>query len=139
MKLPLSFGYLNLRLEHDGTWVFRLWIVLYKVIRQPLKFKHIEYPRSEKNYQRLLKVFAWTVGKITNSSTSHCSQWLILQEWEFQVINLLISDIDSKRMIILFEILVIKTVLFHWVKGFGVTSYLLLGINQSSIYLTVSF
>jgi hypothetical protein len=56
MKLPLSFGYLNLRLETQMAHsISALKLFYIKVIRQTLKFKHIEYPRSEKNYQRLLK------------------------------------------------------------------------------------
>jgi hypothetical protein len=60
MKLPLSFGYLSFKTRNIMAHsISALKLFYIKVIRQPLKFKHIEYPRSEKIYQRLLKgIFA---------------------------------------------------------------------------------
>ena len=73
------------------------------VIRQPLKFKHIEYPRSEKKLPKIIEkeFLLQQLDKIQNSKhkallTLTYSTGMRVSE----VINLLISDIDSKRMII---------------------------------------
>jgi integrase/recombinase XerD len=73
------------------------------VVRQPMKFKYIEYPRSEKKLPKIIeKEFLLSqLDKITNSKhkallTMTYSTGMRVSE----VINLLISDIDSKRMII---------------------------------------
>ena len=73
------------------------------VIKQPMKFRYIEYPRSEKKLPKIIeKEFLLSqLDKITNSKhkallTMTYSTGMRVSE----VINLLISDIDSKRMII---------------------------------------
>jgi len=73
------------------------------VVKQPMKFKYIEYPRSEKKLPKIIeKEFLLSqLEKITNSKhksllTMTYSTGMRVSE----VINLLISDIDSKRMII---------------------------------------
>jgi site-specific recombinase XerD len=73
------------------------------VIRQPLKFKYIEYPRSEKKLPKIIeKEFLLDqLNKIQNKKhkallTLTYSTGMRVSE----IINLLISDIDSKRMII---------------------------------------
>jgi site-specific recombinase XerD len=73
------------------------------VIKQPMKFKYIEYPRSEKKLPKIIeKEFLLSqLDKITNSKhkallTMTYSTGMRVSE----VINLLISDIDSKRMVI---------------------------------------
>lgn len=73
------------------------------VAKQPMKFKYIEYPRSEKKLPKIIeKEFLLSqLEKITNSKhkallTMTYSTGMRVSE----VINLLISDIDSKRMII---------------------------------------
>ena len=74
-----------------------------KTIKQPMKFKHIQYPRSEKKLPKIIeKEFLLSqLEKITNSKhkallTLTYSTGMRVSE----VINLLISDIDSKRMLI---------------------------------------
>jgi site-specific recombinase XerD len=71
--------------------------------KQPLKFKHIEYPRAEKKLPKIIEkeFLLKQLDKITNSKhkallTMTYSTGMRVSE----VINLLISDIDSKRMII---------------------------------------
>jgi site-specific recombinase XerD len=73
------------------------------VIKQPMKFKYIEYPRSEKKLPKIIEkeFLLGQLDKITNSKhkallTMTYSTGMRVSE----VINLLISDIDSKRMII---------------------------------------
>lgn len=73
------------------------------VIKQPMKFRYIEYPRSERKLPRIIeKEFLLSkLDKITNSKhkallTMTYSTGMRVSE----VINLLIVDIDSKRMII---------------------------------------
>jgi len=78
--------------------------IFYKmVIKQPMKFKYIEYPRSEKKLPKIIEkeFLLEQLNKITNSKhkallTMTYSTGMRVSE----VINLLISDIDSKRMII---------------------------------------
>lgn len=71
--------------------------------KQPLKFKHIEYPRSEKKLPQIIeKEFLLdAISKITNSKHKAIislaySTGIRVSE----VCNLKIADIDSKRMII---------------------------------------
>jgi site-specific recombinase XerD len=71
--------------------------------KQPLKFKNIEYPRSEKKLPKIIeKEFLLDqLAKIQNSK----HQALLTMTYSTgmrvsEVINLLISDIDSRRMII---------------------------------------
>jgi len=73
------------------------------VIKQPMKFKYIEYPRSEKKLPKIIEkeFLLEQLDKIINSKhkallTLTYSTGMRVSE----VINLLISDIDSKRMII---------------------------------------
>lgn len=73
------------------------------VIKQPMKFRYIEYPRSEKKLPKIIEkeFLLEQLDKITNSKhkallTLTYSTGMRVSE----VINLLISDIDSKRMII---------------------------------------
>ena len=71
--------------------------------KQPLKFKHIEYPRNEKHLPQIIdKQFLLDqIEKITN--TKHKAIIALAYSTGMrvsEVINLKISDIDSKRMII---------------------------------------
>lgn len=75
-----------------------------KTIKQPMKFKYIEYPRNEKKLPKIIEkeFLLEQLDKIQNSKhrallTLTYSTGMRVSE----VINLLISDIDSKRMIIL--------------------------------------
>jgi site-specific recombinase XerD len=73
-------------------------------IKQPLKFKHIEYPRSEKKLPRIIdKDFLLT--KISNiENTKHRAIITIAYSVGLrvsEVCNLKIKDIDSKRMLII--------------------------------------
>ncbi len=74
-----------------------------KTIKQPLKFKYIQYPRSEKKLPKIIEkeFLLKQLDKIHNSKhrallTLTYSTGMRVSE----VINLLITDIDSKRMII---------------------------------------
>jgi integrase/recombinase XerD len=71
--------------------------------KQPLKFKHIEYPRSERKLPQIIeKEFLLdSISKITN--TKHKAIIALAYSTGMrvsEVCNLKISDIDSKRMII---------------------------------------
>jgi site-specific recombinase XerD len=73
------------------------------VIKQPMKFRYIEYPRSERKLPKIIEkeFLLEQLNKITNTKhrallTMTYSTGMRVSE----VINLLISDIDSKRMII---------------------------------------
>jgi len=73
------------------------------VIKQHMKFRYIEYPRSEKKLPKIIEkeFLLGQLEKISNSKhkallTMTYSTGMRVSE----VINLLISDIDSKRMII---------------------------------------
>ncbi|MGZ9736517.1 tyrosine-type recombinase/integrase [Flavobacterium sp. GNP002] len=71
--------------------------------KQPLKFKHIEYPRSEKKLPKIIeKEFLLdSIAKISN--TKHKAIIALAYSTGMrvsEVCNLKISDIDSKRMII---------------------------------------
>lgn len=71
--------------------------------KQPLKFKHIEYPRSEKKLPKIIeKEFLLSqLDKITNSKHKALLAMTYSTGMRVsEVINLLISDVDSKRMII---------------------------------------
>lgn len=73
------------------------------VIKQPMKFRYIEYPRSEKKLPRIIeKEFLLdAISKITN--TKHKAIIALAYSTGMrvsEVCNLKISDIDSKRMII---------------------------------------
>lgn len=73
------------------------------VIKQPMKFRYIEYPRSERKLPKIIEkeFLLQQLEKITNTKhkallTMTYSTGMRVSE----VINLLITDIDSKRMII---------------------------------------
>lgn len=73
------------------------------VVKQPMKFKRIEYPRSERKLPKVIEkeFLLQQLDKIINTKhkallTMTYSTGMRVSE----VINLLISDIDSKRMII---------------------------------------
>lgn len=71
--------------------------------KQPLKFKHIEYPRSERKLPQIIeKEFLLdAIAKITN--TKHKAIIALAYSTGMrvsEVCNLKIADIDSKRMII---------------------------------------
>ena len=73
------------------------------VVKQPMKFRHIEYPRSEKKLPKIIeKEFLLDqLDKISN--TKHKALLTLTYSTGMrvsEVINLLISDIDSKRMVI---------------------------------------
>ncbi len=73
------------------------------VIKQPLKFKHIEYPRSERRLPQIIeKEFLLdAISKITNSKHKAIIALAYSTGMRVsEVCNLKISDIDSKRMII---------------------------------------
>lgn len=78
--------------------------LFYKItIKQPMKFKHIEYPRSEKKLPQIIEkeFLLEQISKIKNSkhkaiiALSYSTGMRVSE-----VCNLLITDIDSKRMII---------------------------------------
>jgi integrase/recombinase XerD len=73
------------------------------VVKQPMKFKYIEYPRSEKRLPKIIEkdFLLEKLDKIENIKhkallTLTYSTGMRVSE----IINLLISDIDSKRMVI---------------------------------------
>lgn len=71
--------------------------------KQPLKFKHIEYPRSEKKLPQIIeKQFLLDkIGKIENKKHKAIIALAYSTGMRVsEVCNLMISDIDSKRMII---------------------------------------
>lgn len=71
--------------------------------KQPLKFKHIEYPRSEKKLPQIIeKEFLLdAISKITNSKHKAIISLAYSTGMRVsEVCNLKIADIDSKRMII---------------------------------------
>lgn len=71
--------------------------------KQPLKFKHIEYPRSEKKLPQIIeKQFLLDkIGKIENKKHKAIISLAYSTGMRVsEVCNLKISDIDSKRMII---------------------------------------
>jgi len=73
------------------------------VIKQPMKFKYIEYPRSEKKLPQIIeKEFLLdAIAKITNSKHKAIIALAYSTGMRVsEVCNLKISDIDSKRMII---------------------------------------
>lgn len=78
--------------------------LFYKItIKQPMKFKYIEYPRSEKKLPQIIeKQFLLdAISKITN--TKHKAIISLAYSTGMrvsEVCNLKITDIDSKRMII---------------------------------------
>jgi site-specific recombinase XerD len=72
-------------------------------IKQPMKFKHIEYPRSEKKLPRIIeKQFLLNqIEKITNTKHKAIISLAFSTGMRVsEVCNLKILDIDSKRMII---------------------------------------
>jgi site-specific recombinase XerD len=71
--------------------------------KQPLKFKHIEYPRSERKLPQIIEkeFLLESIAKITN--TKHKAIIALAYSTGMrvsEVCNLKIADIDSKRMII---------------------------------------
>lgn len=71
--------------------------------KQPMKFKHIEYPRTEKKLPQIIeKEFLLdAISKITNSKHKAIISLAYSTGMRVsEVCNLKISDIDSKRMII---------------------------------------
>lgn len=71
--------------------------------KQPLKFRHIEYPRSEKKLPKIIeKEFLLdAISKISNSKHKAIISLAYSTGMRVsEVCNLKISDIDSKRMII---------------------------------------
>lgn len=71
--------------------------------KQPLKFKHIEYPRSERKLPQIIEkeFLLESISKITN--TKHKAIIALAYSTGMrvsEVCNLKIADIDSKRMII---------------------------------------
>lgn len=71
--------------------------------KQPLKFKHIEYPRSERKLPQIIeKEFLLdAISKITNSKHKAIIALAYSTGMRVsEVCNLKIADIDSKRMII---------------------------------------
>lgn len=74
-----------------------------KTIKQPLKFKHIEYPRSEKKLPKIIEkeYLLDQIAKIQNKKHKAIISLAYSTGMRVsEVCNLLISDIDSKRMII---------------------------------------
>jgi integrase/recombinase XerD len=73
------------------------------VIHQPMKFRYIEYPRSEKRLPKIIDK-DFLVSKINSiENLKHKSIIMLAYSTGMrvsEVCNLLISDIDSKRMII---------------------------------------
>ena len=73
------------------------------VIKQPLKFKHIEYPRTERKLPQIIeKEFLLdSIAKITNAKHKAIIALAYSTGMRVsEVCNLKISDIDSKRMVI---------------------------------------
>lgn len=73
------------------------------VVKQPMKFRHIEYPRSEKKLPQIIeKEFLLdAISKITNSKHKAIISLAYSTGMRVsEVCNLKITDIDSKRMII---------------------------------------
>lgn len=71
--------------------------------KQPLKFKHIEYPRSEKKLPQIIEkeFLLQQIHKIENSKHKAIIALAYSTGMRVsEVCNLLISDVDSKRMII---------------------------------------
>ena len=72
-------------------------------IKQPMKFKHIEYPRSEKKLPRIIEK-QFLLDKLSLIENKKHKAILTLAYSTgmrvSEICNLLISDIDSKRMII---------------------------------------
>lgn len=71
--------------------------------KQPLKFKHIEYPRSERKLPQIIEkeFLLESISKITN--TKHKAIIALAYSTGMrvsEVCNLKIADIDSKRMIV---------------------------------------
>jgi site-specific recombinase XerD len=74
-----------------------------KTIKQPLKFKYIEYPRSEKKLPQIIEkeYLLEQIAKIQNKKHKAIISLAYSTGMRVsEVCNLLISDIDSKRMII---------------------------------------
>lgn len=74
-----------------------------KTIKQPLKFKYIEYPRSEKKLPQIIEkeYLLEQIAKIENKKHKAIISLAYSTGMRVsEVCNLLISDIDSKRMII---------------------------------------
>lgn len=74
-----------------------------KNIKQPLKFKYIEYPRSEKKLPQIIEkeYLLEQIAKIQNKKHKAIISLAYSTGMRVsEVCNLLISDIDSKRMII---------------------------------------
>jgi len=71
--------------------------------KQPLKFRHIEYPRSEKKLPQIIEkeYLLEQIAKIQNKKHKAIISLAYSTGMRVsEVCNLLISDIDSKRMII---------------------------------------
>lgn len=71
--------------------------------KQPLKFRHIEYPRSEKKLPQIIEkqYLLEQISKIQNKKHKAIISLAYSTGMRVsEVCNLLISDIDSKRMII---------------------------------------
>jgi len=74
-----------------------------KTIKQPLKFKYIEYPRSEKKLPQIIEkdYLLEQISKIENKKHKAIISLAYSTGMRVsEVCNLKISDIDSKRMII---------------------------------------
>ena len=74
-----------------------------KTIKQPMKFKYIEYPRSEKKLPQIIdKAFLLeSIHKIQNKKHKAIIALAYSTGMRVsEVCNLLITDIDSKRMVI---------------------------------------
>ncbi len=74
-----------------------------KTIKQPLKFKYIEYPRSEKKLPQIIEkeYLLEKIAKIQNKKHKAIISLAYSTGMRVsEVCNLLISDIDSKRMIV---------------------------------------
>ena len=74
-----------------------------KTIKQPLKFRYIEYPRSEKKLPQIIEkeYLLESIAKIQNKKHKAIISLAYSTGMRVsEVCNLLISDIDSKRMII---------------------------------------
>lgn len=74
-----------------------------KTVKQPLKFKYIEYPRSEKKLPQIIEkeYLLEQIAKIQNKKHKAIISLAYSTGMRVsEVCNLLISDIDSKRMII---------------------------------------
>ncbi|WP_317236288.1 MULTISPECIES: tyrosine-type recombinase/integrase [Flavobacterium] len=71
--------------------------------KQPLKFKHIEYPRSEKKLPKIIDkdFLLYKISKIQNKKHKAIISLAYSTGMRVsEVCNLLLEDIDSKRMII---------------------------------------